>query len=27
MVFSITAEGLSLINTVAGYASAGVTIV
>ena len=27
MVFSATADGLSLINTVTGYASAGVTIV
>jgi BclB C-terminal domain-containing protein len=27
MVFSITAAGLSLINTVEGYASAGITIV
>ncbi len=27
MVFSITAEGLSLINTVIGYASAGINIV
>ncbi|WP_338738142.1 exosporium glycoprotein BclB-related protein [Sporomusa sphaeroides] len=26
LVFSATADGLSLINTVAGYASAGVTI-
>jgi BclB C-terminal domain-containing protein len=26
MVFSVTAEGLSLINTVTGYASAGVSI-
>jgi BclB C-terminal domain-containing protein len=27
MVFSITATGVSLINTVIGYASAGITIV